>query len=86
MIKTVRKVLPFVFPALKDYFTKNGGLNSVTVAASAGWLPVLLELLNSPSVNSGLEQLSQSNQTGAIIATLAIGVRAALGFWRMLKA
>lgn len=79
-IKEVRKVAPIV-----AYFLKNGGINSVTSAASAGYIPAVIELLNHPAAEMGLSQLSAGNQTGAIIASVFIALRAGLGYYRMKK-
>lgn len=79
-IKEVRKVAPIV-----AYFLKNGGLNSVTAAASAGFIPAALELLNNPAAEMGLSQLSSGNQAGAVIAAVLIALRAGLGYYRMKK-
>jgi len=80
VIKTVRKIAPLI-----AYFTKNGGLNTVTGAAATGFLPAVIEILNNPAVEQGLNQLSGGSQAGAVIAAVVIGLRAALGFWRMAR-
>lgn len=80
VIKTVRKVAP-----LLAYFTKNGGLNTVTSAAATGFIPAVIEILNNPAVDQGLNQLSTGSQAGAVIAAVLIGLRAALGFWRVVR-
>lgn len=76
-IKEVRKALPFL-----QYFIKNGGLNTVTGAASAGFVPVLVEILNNPAVDQGVTELSSGSVVGAIVASVVIALRAGLGFWR----
>jgi hypothetical protein len=79
-IKEVRKVLPFL-----QYFVKNGGLNTVTGAASAGFIPLLVEVLNNPAVDQGVQELSGGSVVGAVIASIVIALRAGLGFWRSIK-
>jgi hypothetical protein len=79
-IKEVRKVAPLV-----AYFIKNGGLNSVTSAATAGFLPAIVEIMTNPAFDQGIGQLSAGSQGGAIAATILIALRAALGFWRSIK-
>ena len=81
MIKFIRKVLPVV----AVYMAKNGGINSVTAATATGILPAILVILESDSVQQGIESLGATGQTGAIIAAALIGLRTALGFWRMNK-
>ena len=79
-IKEIRKVAP-----LLEYFTKNGGINTVTSAASTGFLPAVVEVLNNPAVGMGLDQLSNGSKTGAIIAAVVIGLRASLAAWRSVR-
>lgn len=81
MIKFIRKVLPLV----ATYMTKNAGLNTVTSATVVGIIPAVLVILESPSVQQGLDTLGASGQTGAVIAAVLVALRAGLGFWRMKK-
>jgi hypothetical protein len=76
-IKEVRKVLPII-----EYFTKNGGINSVTSAASAGYIPLILEVLNNPATEQGLTALSGGSVVGAVVASVLIAVRAGLAYYR----
>lgn len=78
MIKTIRKVLPLV----ATYMAKNGGLNTVTAVTAVGVVPSVLVILESPTVQQGLERLGGAGETGAIIAAVIIGLRTALGVWR----
>jgi len=81
MIKILRKALP----ALAFYMTKNAGIKTVTDATATGIIPALMVILESPSVQDGLTALGATGQVGAIVAASIIGLRTALGFWRMTR-
>jgi hypothetical protein len=81
MIKFIRKALP----ALAVYMSKNGGINTVTAATATGIIPALLVILESPSVQQGIESLGQTGQTGALVAAGIVFVRTVLGILRLRK-